>query len=156
MGALPCDLCVVWGLTVKTDNFVYAVEYIIFWGRLVEYNITCRYLLTPWGRFLLEKVAVSQVVKKFPAFYGTRGFITASTSARHLPLSWASSIQSIPPHPTSWRSILSSHLRLGLPNGLFLSGFPTKSLYTPLLYPIRTIRPAHLILLDLLTCILLD
>jgi len=50
---------------------------------------------------------------------------------------WASSIQSIPPHPTYWRSILilSSHLRLCLPSGLFLSGFPTKTLYTSLFSP---------------------
>jgi hypothetical protein len=36
------------------------------------------------------------------------------------PLSWARSIQSIPPHPISLRSILilSSHLRLGLPSGI--------------------------------------
>ena len=52
-------------------------------------------------------------VKKFPTFYGTRRFITAFTSARHLSLSWASSIHSTPPHPISWRSILilSFHLR---------------------------------------------
>jgi hypothetical protein len=36
------------------------------------------------------------------------------------------------PHPTSRRStlILSFHLRLGLPSGLFRSGFPTKTLYS--------------------------
>ena len=63
-------------------------------------------VLTTWSRALLEKLTVSQLVKKFPAFYRTRRFITAVTSARHLSLSWASWIQSIPPHRTSWRSIL--------------------------------------------------
>ena len=44
------------------------------------------YLLTPWSRVLLEKLTGFQLVKKFPAFYGTRKFITAFTSARHLSL----------------------------------------------------------------------
>ena len=51
------------------------------------------------------------------------------------------------PHPTSWRSILilSSRLRLGLPSGLFPSGYPAKTLYTPLLYPhtYYMLRPSH-------------
>ena len=64
------------------------------------------YLLTPCSRVLLEKLTDSQLVKKFPAFYGTRRFITAFTLARHLSLSRATSIQSIPAHHTSWRSIL--------------------------------------------------
>ena len=52
-----------------------------------------------------------------------RRFITAITKARHLFLSWARSIQSMPPHPTTWRSILilTSHLRLCLSSGLFPS-----------------------------------
>ena len=45
------------------------------------------YLLTPRSRVLLEKLTGSQIVKKFPAFYGTRRFITAFTSVRHLSLS---------------------------------------------------------------------
>ena len=82
-------------------------------------------LLTPWSRVLLEKLTGLQPVKQFPAFYGTRRFITALTSVRHLSLSWTSPIQSIPQHPPSWRDILiwSSHLRLGLTSGLFPSGF---------------------------------
>jgi len=81
---------------------------------------------------VLEKLTGSQLVKKCPSFYGIRRFITAFTSARHLSLSWYRSIQFTPPHPISWRSILvlSSHPRLGLPSDIFLSGFPTKSLYT--------------------------
>ena len=46
-----------------------------------------QYLLTPWCRVLLEKLTRLQLVKKFPAFHGTRRFITALTSVRHLSLS---------------------------------------------------------------------
>jgi hypothetical protein len=88
-----------------------------------------------YSRVLLEKL-----VKKFPVLYGTRRFITAFISARQLSLSWASSIQSIPPHPTSWRSILilSSHLRLGLPSGSLSLGLPQQNpLYV---YPLHHTR----------------
>ena len=70
--------------------------------------LTCllTYLLTPRSR-VLKKVTSFKLVKKFPAFYGPRSFITAVKISRHLSLSWASSIQSIPfPYPTPWRSIL--------------------------------------------------
>ena len=114
------------------------------------YSTILTYLLTPWCRVLLEKLTGLQLVKTFPAFYRTRRFITALTSVRQLSLSWANPIQSTYPHPTSWRSILilSTHLRLGFPSGLFPSGFLIKTLYVPLSSPIRATCPAHLILPD--------
>ena len=55
------------------------------------------------------------------------------------------------PHiPLPWRSILilSSHLQLGLPSGLFPSGFPHQNpVYTSLI-PISATCPTHLIFLD--------
>ena len=102
------------------------------------------YVLTPWCRVLLEKLTGLQLVKNF---HGTRRFITALTSVRHLSLSWASPIQSIYSHPTSWTSILilSTHLRLGLPSGLLHSGFPHQDpIHPPLLTHTRHMpSPTH-------------
>jgi len=99
------------------------------------YVSTITLLLTPWCIALLQKLTGLQLVKKFPAFYGTRRFITALTSLRHPSLSWASSIQSIYPHPTSWRSILilSTHLCLGLPVVSFPPVSPPRPYTPPLL-----------------------
>jgi hypothetical protein len=47
-------------------------------------NWDANFLLTPWNRVLLEKLTIFQLLKKFPAFYRTRRFITAFTSASHL------------------------------------------------------------------------
>ena len=96
------------------------------------YN-ACTYLLTPRCRVLLEKLTDLQLVKKFPAFHGTQRFITALTSVRHLSLSWASPIQSIYPHLTSWRSILilSTHQRLGLPRVSFPPVYPARPYTSP-------------------------
>ena len=119
-------------LCVRSKNALY-------WYSCQYYSLTyvITYLLTPMCRVLLEKLIGLQLVKKFPAFHGTRRFITALTTIRHLSLSCASPIQSIYPHPTACRSILilSTHLRLGLPSDLLPSGFPTKTLHTPSPHP---------------------
>ena len=96
------------------------------------------YLLTPCSRVLLEKLAGSQLVKKLPAFYRTRRFITALTSVRQLSLPWTRSIQSKFPFyflKICFKIILpststSSHCT-------FSQRPPHKTLYAPLLSPIR-------------------
>jgi hypothetical protein len=38
-------------------------------------------MTTTWGRVLVEMPTVTQLVKKFPTFYGTQRFTTVSTKA---------------------------------------------------------------------------
>jgi hypothetical protein len=89
-------------------------------------NYITQSLAHSWSWALFEKLLIVRPLKKFPAFYGTQRFITVFTRAIHWYLSWARSIQSIPSHPVSLRPILIlfTHLRLGLPSGLFPSWFP--------------------------------
>ena len=92
--------------SLLTYLFTYLLTYLItcLLTYLLTYLLT--HSLTPCSRVLLENLTDSHLVKKFPALYGTLKFITSLTrSARHLSLSWAKSIQSMPPRPTSWRSI---------------------------------------------------
>jgi hypothetical protein len=71
------------------------------------------YFQAPWSRVLLEKLIVTHLLKKFPAFYRTQMFITVFTRARHWSLSRAKYMQSKPSVPIFLRSILilSSDLR---------------------------------------------
>jgi hypothetical protein len=58
------------------------------------------------------------------------------------------------PYPTSHFqrsiSILSSHLHRGVPSGLIQSGFPTKTLYTPL-FSLSALHAPSLIIVDFIT-----
>jgi hypothetical protein len=78
--------------------------------------------------------------------------IDGSCHALHLSLSWARPVKSEPLNLIPARSILivCTHVRLGLPSGLFLSGFPTNNLFAFLFSPIRVTCSAYLILLDLI------
>jgi hypothetical protein len=62
--------------------------------------------LTTRSTIVPQKLAVPQLIKKFPAFYGTQMFITLFTTARHLPRSSDTSIQSLPLHPSFLRFVL--------------------------------------------------
>jgi hypothetical protein len=78
----------------------------------LKYTLVNRWGFThSWSRTLIV-----QLLKNFPAFYGTQSFIAVFTRAFHWSLFWA-----IPCHPISLRSnlILFTHLRLDRPSGLF-------------------------------------
>ena len=110
------------------------------------------YLLTARITALLEKLTGFQLVNKFPRIlWNPKVHYRIHKCPPPVPI--LCQLHPVhPPHPNS-RSILilSSHLRLGLPSGLFPSGLPNKTLYTPLLSPIRATCPAHPILLDFIT-----
>jgi hypothetical protein len=102
-------------------------------SRRHTWAISTRFIRNPKGKKLMWKRLPSWKDNKLPAFYWTRRVI----NVLHRSLSWARSIQSIPPHPNSLRSILilSYYLRLGFTGSLFLSGFPGKILYAFLYSP---------------------
>jgi hypothetical protein len=118
---------------------------------LCVYNVS--HLLTPWSRVLFEKLTGLQLVKKSLAFYGTRRFITPLINARQLSLFWASPIQSIPPHPTSWRSILllSSPIYTWVSPVFSFCQVSMPKPYTRLPPPHPHYMPRHLIFLDFIT-----
>ena len=66
-------------------------------------------------------------------------------------------VHALLPNPTSWRFILilSSHLHLGLPHGLFPSDCLTKTLYVLPFSPIHVTCPIHPILLNFIIQIII-
>ena len=138
-------------MPLKLDDVIYSSLCLFVWNCyincVVEMQILLRSFLTTWNTVLLEKPTSYQLGNKFPALCETRRSITAFSRAPYLSLSWARLIQFMHFHPTSRRSILilSSHLRLGLPNSLLPSRLPSKPLYAPLLSPHTCCmsRPSH-------------
>jgi hypothetical protein len=132
VSAIKCDIF----RTLQDIKLELQLQIIFVWLvwdlSLGGYNthVYITYLFTPRNGVLLEKLTSSQVVKKFPAFYGIGG----SDQFRSCP------------HPTSWRSILilSSHLSFGLQNQLFSSDFPPK-IYMHFSFPHTsyTSSPSH-------------
>ena len=68
------------------------IFYIFFSINLLTNLLT--YLLTLWSSDLLEKLTGSAASQEIHRIFETRRFLTVLTSARHMSLSWANSIQS--------------------------------------------------------------
>jgi len=80
-------LHIVWGNIIPADG---GNGILWYFGNCVPDNLASHCggtSLAPWSR-LLEQLTGFQLVKKSSAFYGTRRFITAVTSACHPSLSW--------------------------------------------------------------------
>ena len=111
------------------------------------------HLLTPWCRVLLGKLTGLQLVKKFPAFHGTRRFITALTSVHQRPPPVSILGQPNPVHiPTfHFLEIHPNIIHPSTPRSPQWSPslrFPQQDPIHPLSSPIRATCPAHLILLE--------
>jgi len=93
------------------------------------YLCKIHYFLIPWSTVLLQKLAGSQIVKKFPHFMKSEGSQHPATRPYREPDQCSPCL-----HPTSWKSILILfyHLPLDHPSGFFPPGFHTKTLYDPL------------------------
>jgi len=92
--------------------------------------------LTTWSR-ILEMQIVTQIVEKFPLLSWNpkvRCHVYKSPPLVSI-LSQMNSNHHFPSYFLKIYSYSSSHLHLGLPTGLFPSGFPTKVLYAVLISP---------------------
>ena len=101
------------------------------------------YLLNPWSRVFLEKLTGSAASREFPrTLWNQKVHRRIHKCPPSVPIQ--SQLYSVSTPSTSRRTILilSSHLRLGLPNGLFPSGFPTTTLCTPLPHTRHIPRPS--------------
>jgi hypothetical protein len=98
---------------------------------------------------LLEKLRVTQLIKKFPALDESCSFNSTFLKARPFCLSWFRSMQLMSPSYS-----LRINFNIKLPSrsrsskGLLPSGFHNKNLHTPLLSTKHAVCPTHLIHLD--------
>jgi hypothetical protein len=81
--------CAIVSNSLQTTKTNYCIIGCLNLNKISIHNVfqtfICKYNI-PWRRVLLVKLTASQLVKKFPTFYGTQKYINAITTARHVSL----------------------------------------------------------------------
>ena len=88
-------------LSYFSQSVQVAARYKIYAQSLLFHWYLLTYILNPWSRVILQKLTAFQSVKKFPAFYGNRRFITTFTSAPTCPCPEPARSSPYTPHSTS-------------------------------------------------------
>jgi hypothetical protein len=102
----------------------------------------------PWSRALLEKLIVTQLIKKLLALYETRGLRTVFTKRQNWP-----HLETVHPVQIFIAIFFSIHLNIILPSFFLYPGLLPNILYAFIISLTCTTRPAHLMLLNLIILI---
>jgi hypothetical protein len=111
-------------------NTLYSLVQILFLVLRPHSGIMFTYLLTPWCWILFEKLIVTQLIRKYPAFlWNPKVHYSVHTSPPLDPiLSPLNPVRSINPYLPNVHLNVILPLSLGLPSVLLPSGLPTKTL----------------------------
>ena len=130
-----------WNLRIDFEKYLKFYDDIL---TVLDNKIT--YLLTPWSRVLLEKLTGFAANQEIPRIlWNPKVHYRTHKRPPLVPI-----LSQFHPVPTTSSHFLKIHLNIilpstfGLPKGLFPSGFPTKTLCSPLPSSIRATFPAHL------------
>jgi hypothetical protein len=156
---LPSSLPLLCHFRFQVPTFIYVILTLPF--------IATTWRILPYPEYLILGITLSQLATPKKIIQLTRGlqlcsysrssrnYMEAECSPLVVNLNQTNSVLTTPSYLSKSVLIFSTRLRLGLPNSLFPSGFPTNKLYAFLFSPFHTTCHVLIIFLDLIILIIL-